>query len=107
MLCHSAMFTLVDDASISATDLSNLLTSLKDTVSTCRAVSVATNTVPGDSAATVLYIAEFDSWADYQEYRQDPAHLAVIDKLNGQLDRAVYVDFTEPLRRQIKAPEVR
>jgi len=103
MFCHSAMFTLVDGASVSPDELVELLVGLKDSVPVCNAVSVATNTVQGDGAATVLFISEFDSWEDYQEYRRHPGHQAVLDRLHGQLQPSVFVDFTEPLERHRKA----
>lgn len=59
-----------------------------------RRFEVGINEIPGDDAADVALVAEFESREAYQAYVDHPAHRAVVDFLKDvRLDRRI-IDYT-------------
>ena len=81
-LRHVVTLTFRDDTSDDhVAEIVSRLRALPDAIPELRSYVIGTDVGRSDGNASLAIVADFDSWAGYEAYRDHPAHQAVIQDL--------------------------
>mmetsp|Transcript_27354 Transcript_27354/g.88351 ORF Transcript_27354/g.88351 Transcript_27354/m.88351 type:complete len:96 (+) Transcript_27354:152-439(+) len=93
MIKHVVMFKLKDRSASNVEATRLRLETLREAIEVIRSFELGADVVKSERSFDLVAIVTFDSLADLDIYQKHPAHLEILDFLNGVKDTVVAVDY--------------